>query len=303
MGFYKSILLFLFTGFSIVMNAQLSEASFKLLKEEIQKGKKSNFSFNTLNELLKSIEQAKNDTVSTTAPEFLIPLYETGVNSQDLLVRRFSADVLVTSIGKNPLLTRNSVNRLEKFKKSDFSETAKYNLKKAFADLTTNIGETAKLIAFVCGVDCVDDLQNVLIKQSVSKRDKKDIKLALIRAGQTGNEQKLLTSAKAQVVNDDFVYNLVNDLTYTRSKVVFDYLLEIINRDTKSCTSANNDNPEPMICAYRLIEKVAPCIVNFPAKVNSYGELETKDYKKLLSDVREWIGKNKDTYILNGQEF
>lgn len=278
-------------------NAQ--ETAFKSLKAEIQKKKTGNFSFNSYSELIAAINEVKGDTTASKTFEYLTPFFEAGVKSDNIANRQFSSNVLVNCIGKNAVLTRSVIGRLQKFKQRDFSDEAKINLKRGLHESTNNVGDIAKLTAFVCGTNCVEDLQNVSMNQAINKREKKDIKLALIRAGQATNEQKLLQSAKAQVVNDDFVYNLVNDLTYTRSKIVFDYLLEIINRDSKDCTSANNDNPEPMICAYRVIEQVAPCILNFPARVNSYGELETKDYKKLLNDVRDWIGKNKDTYELN----
>jgi hypothetical protein len=95
------------------------------------------------------------------------------------------------------------------------------------------------------------------------------------------------------------VYDIGPELVYTRNKIVFDFLLEAILRDTKDCTSANNDDTTPMTCAYRLIEQVAPYIINFPAKLDEVGELKTKDYPALLTEVRSWINANKNTYQLN----
>ncbi len=301
--FCKQLFSVLFAFYTCSLSAQNTEASFKLLKSELQNKKAENFPFTNWNQLSAAIEEVKGDTTSTKSFDYLTSLYETAIVSEKAAVRQFSVEVLVTSLGRNGALTNKSIVRLQQFRRIDFSEMAKYELKRKLNDVTNNIGELAKLTAFVCGKDCRENLQNLLVIETIGKRDKKDIRLALIRTGQATYEQKLVKAARAQVVNDDFVYNLVNDLIYTRSKLVFDYLLEVINSDEKRCTSANNDNPEPMICAYRLMEKVAPCIVNFPAKVNAYGELDTKDYKKLLSDVRAWISKNKDKYQISFETY
>lgn len=297
--FFKRILLLLFMFLVCTGSGQNAEASFKLLKSEMQKGKPLAFSFNSWKELDAVINEARLDSTSQKKIDYLVPVYETGINSQNSQVRQFTIEILVKSLGRNSVLSRNAITRLQNFRRADFTEATRLNLKMALGTVSGNKGDLAKLLAFACGRDCIETLENEMLANNPNKHDQKDFRLALIRAGDTRFESKLFKSAKEQVVNDRFVYTLINDLTYTRSKMIFDYLLELILSDEKRCTSADNDNPEPMICTYRLIENVAPYINNFPAKVNSYNELETKDYKKLLSDVRDWISKNKDTYTLN----
>ncbi len=297
--FCKQVLTIFLTFSLCSAVAQNAEASFKLLKAEIPKTKAASFSFNSWNELANMINETKQDTTSQKKMDYLIPVYETGVNSLNTAVRQFAVEVLVKSLGSNPILTRNAIERMQNFRRADFTEITRLNLKTALSTVSNNKGDLAKLVAFTCGNEAIQSLQNEMLTATLNKHDQKDFRLALIRAGDAKFEPKLFKSAKEQVVNDRFVYTLTNDLTYTRSKLIFDYLLELIMSDEKKCTSANNDNPEPMICAYRLIEKVAPCIINFPAKVNAYGELETKDYSKLLTEVREWISKNRNTYQLN----
>ncbi|MEO6903450.1 MAG: hypothetical protein ABI315_09860 [Bacteroidia bacterium] len=295
-----------FNCFTTVAFTQTSqEAAFKLLKTDILKLKNNTipFSFNSWADLKTSINNIKQDSLSTKEIDYLYPVFQAGVNSQNSMVRQIAAEIWCRCIGENSILTNNAVTKLQQFKQTDFTDSAKFYLKMGLNNATNNIGSIAKLTAFVCGNTCIEDLQNVVLKQNISKFDKKDIKLALLRAGEIHNEQRLIQSAKEQVVNDNFVYNLVDDLTYTHNKLIFDYLLEIIMREDKNCTSANNDNPEPMNCAYRLIEKIAPFINDFPAKVNAYNELETKNYIALLKSVREWITKNKNTYTLNQNNY
>lgn len=301
--FFKQIAFLLFMFLTCTLAGQNAEASFKLLKSEIQKGKAGTFSYNSWKELSAIINETRLDSTSQKKFDYLIPVYEAGINSQNTSVRQFTVEILIKSLGKNAVLTRKATERLQNFRRADFTEATRLNLKMVFSTVSNNNGNLAKLLAFACGRDCIETLENEMSAKNLNKQDQKDFRLALIRAGDDRLEPKLLKSVKEQVVNDRFVYTLTNDLTYTRSKVIFDYLLELIMSDEKKCTSANNDNPEAMICAYRLIEKVAPYINGFPAKVNAYNELETKDYPKLLSEVRDWIGKNKSNYQLNTEVY
>lgn len=306
MGLKKFTAVLFFSFFTTIAFTQANkEAAFKLLKTDVQKLKNntSAFSFNDWADLRTTINDSKHDTLSTKKTDYLYPVFQAGVNSQNTLVREIAVEIGCRSIGENSVLTNSAVTKLQQFKQTDFTDSAKFYLKMGLNNATNNIGSIAKLTAFACGNTCIEELQNAVLKQNISKFDKKDIKLALLRAGETHNEQRLLQSAKEQVVNDNFVYNLVDDLIYTHNKVIFDYLLDIIMRDDKNCTSANNDNPEPMNCAYRLIEKVAPYINDFPAKVNAYNEIETTDYAALLTSVRLWITKNKNSYTLNQNNY
>ena len=276
-------------------------AAFKALKAEVQKvdASPSDFPFNQWSDLVAAINELKQDTLSVKRFDYLYSISQVSASSSDKEIRQLAVDIFCRSMGANSVLTASSISHLQKIKQTDFTEASKSYLKTALDAATNNAGALAKVTAFACGNSCLQELQNALYKQDISKRDKKDIKLAQLRAGDTSNEQRLLQSAKEQVLNDNFVYNLIEDLTYTRNKAIFDHLLDLVLVDSKSCTSADNDNPEPMVCAYRLIEQVAPCIDNFPAKVNSYNELESTDYPALLKTVRAWIKENKSSYVLN----
>lgn len=277
------------------------ETNFKDLKTEVKKDNENANAFSFVNwvEFKKYINEIKQDSLSSVTYDYINIIGQIALTSNNKVTKQLVVEMYCRGIYKNAFLNSISINYLRKFKQEDFNDSAKFYLKDGLSVSPNNIGSTAKITAFACGKSCIIDLQNVLAKQGLTKFDKKDIKLALIRAEQTNSEQRLLQSAKEQVINDNFVYNLINDLTYTRNKAIFDYLLDLINRDTKTCNSADNDNPEPMICAFRLIEKVAPYLNNFPAKLNANYELDTKDYALLLSDVRIWIKGNKDTYSLN----
>ena len=115
-----------------------------------------------------------------------------------------------------------------------------------------------------------------------------------------GNSESIdycLNKIKGAGVNDHTVTHLFPDLAYIRNKDAFHYMLQEINSDEKKCSSANPDNEKPVICAFRIMELVAPYIEDFPVKLTSYGELDTNDYDKALIKVKEWISLH-DQYSL-----
>jgi hypothetical protein len=74
------------------------------------------------------------------------------------------------------------------------------------------------------------------------------------------------------------------------------FLLRTIMNDERNCSSPNPDSNASINCAYRILELVAPVIVDFPVDVDE--ELLTNDYTESLVRVREWIVGNQDSYSL-----
>jgi hypothetical protein len=77
-----------------------------------------------------------------------------------------------------------------------------------------------------------------------------------------------------------------------------DFMLREILSDEKRCRSSNPDKEEEIICAFKIIEMVAPVIENFPVKITSYGEADIDDFDHTLNSVREWIMLNKKYTII-----
>ena len=140
-------------------------------------------------------------------------------------------------------------------------------------------------------------------KEGTSAQDRWAMRLALARMGEPDMTDYCLARLKKVKVNDDVVYEFIPDLIYTRQKPIFDHLLTLIESDEKNCSSSNPDSDEKIICAYRIIEQIAPYIENFPAKVDVSGELQTNDYAKLLVEVRTWITQNRESYKIVDNNF
>ena len=53
--------------------------------------------------------------------------------------------------------------------------------------------------------------------------------------------------------------------------------------------SANADSEENILCGYRVLEYIAPVMIDFPLPVDEFGELEIDDYEAGLEEVRQWM--------------
>jgi hypothetical protein len=183
------------------------------------------------------------------------------------------------------------------FNANDFDAEAKYIL----TEKAKTPDSHYKLLVQLCGwlktTDLIYDFrQKIDQKEGTSIQERWAMRLALSRMGEPDMTEYCLNRLKKAKINDDVVYEFIPDLIYTRQKPIFDHLLTLIESDEKNCTTSNPDSDEKIICAYRIIEQIAPYIENFPAKVDVSGELITNDYAKLLVEVRTWITQNRESY-------
>ncbi|MES2134136.1 MAG: hypothetical protein V4506_17445 [Bacteroidota bacterium] len=240
-----------------------------------------------------------SDTVLNVRYEALNMLSQSAIRSKDkTLIKKSIRNTIKNSVINNTI-NNQIVNLLKRNAKQDFENDELILMKATLESRENNIGNLAKIYAFAGGATVLMDLNALLVKPNLTKGDKKDLKLALTRCGDERYATKMNETLKQQVVNDELIYSALPDILYTKNKAMFSFLLDGILSDSKKCSSANNDDNTPMICAYRLIEQLAPEIVDFPATVNEKGEINSKDLPKTLTEVREWIKKNKDTFVIN----
>jgi hypothetical protein len=137
-----------------------------------------------------------------------------------------------------------------------------------------------------------EDLSWLKITDStLTKKERWALELALAR---TGNKESLtycLNKITSVPVNDNTVNYLFPDLAYIRQTETMQYMLHEILSDEKKCKSSNPDKEEEIICAFRIMQIVAPLIQDFPVTLTDYGELEIENYDLTLLSVREWINK------------
>lgn len=240
-----------------------------------------------------------SDTLLAVRYEALSLYSQAALRSKDKALIKKSIRYIIGNAILYNSINNQIVNLLKRYTKQEFESDELQLMKSLLESQDNNIGNLAKVYAFAAGPTAQNDLAALLAKPTLNKGDKKDIKLALVRSGNENYAQKMNETLKQQVLNDELIYSALPDVLYTKNKEMFAWLLNGIMSDNKKCSSANNDDPAPMICAYRLIEQLAPHILNFPVSINAKGEIESKDLSKSLADVRAWITKNATSFEIN----
>jgi len=131
------------------------------------------------------------------------------------------------------------------------------------------------------------------------KRTRLYMQLAMARLGDTTAIGEIVALARKLPVTDDYVYDLCPDFAYTCQPQVYNILFDIILSDKKNCLSENPDNEKPIICAFRVIETIAPYLKNFPVPLDNQGDADITDYPATLAKVRTWINENKQKLEFN----
>ncbi len=250
-------------------------------------------------EVTKALSNYFNDTIINVRYEALSLNTQIALKQKDKTnIKKSIQDNIDNCIVKGSI-NNQITNLLKKYSKNDFTQEELGLINNTLQSQENNIGTLAKIYAFAGQESVLYEIRALLGKQALTKNDKKDIKLALVRCGDEGLSSKMLETLKQQVVNDELIYSALSEIIYTRNKSLYDHILNAILDDSKKCSSANNDDNTPIICAYRLIEQLAPTINNFPVTINEKGEINNSDLKKTLLEVRTWILKNKNDLNIN----
>lgn len=184
---------------------------------------------------------------------------------------------------------------LIRFYKSDFSSSNRENISSLLAIKPFHFNRIILLSGFV-GIDNGAEILHDLIENdsTLNKKIEWSVQLALARLGDTNALKHCLEKIKNSGINDDVVYYLYPDLVYTRQSEAYKLMLNGVITDQKKCLSSNPDSEAPIICAFKIMELLAPTIENFPLPLASYGELEIDDYDQALLKVRAWINEGEE---------
>lgn len=239
--------------------------------------------------------QEKNQT--TAAISLLTRI---GSQHQNLKTRQLAVNLLLDA-GQQKSLSKNTIaNNLKQFNRADFDQVAKTKLMVIIQSKTPHLKEFILLAGFLNMQAELEILKEHLKKGSVQEQA---WKLALTRCDNPWLANSMMKKVAEIPVNDDFIYVVVPLLIYTRSKKAMDYLFDLILSQESFCTSADEHNNSNILCAYRLMEMVAPVIQNFPVSTTISGDLAVQDYESALETVRNWITNNQEDYTLNMEVF
>jgi hypothetical protein len=256
---------------------------------------------------LKNILQACSKPLSDSSTDVRKAAYELvyimSLRKQDDSQVTRTVNILLSGCkDKESAIVYSNLKYLKYFKSGAFDAEARIKLAQIAREGTSYQDLVIRLTGLAGISDLIYDYSEMLEqKKYTSNKMRWALHLALARLGNAEEATYCVTKVKQMSVSDDVVYELLPDLAYTRTKEAFDYMLEIIKSNEKSCSSSNPDLEAKIICAYRVIQIVAPYINEFPVKVDKTGDIIATNYEQMLATVRQWIENNKSTYTLNQQ--
>jgi len=160
-----------------------------------------------------------------------------------------------------------------------------------------------KLIKLIGYLDVKSEIP--YLKQKLRTRDYSSsserwaLLLALSRMGEPQAIEFCLRIAQKMPVGDDFVYDIAPGFIYTRQKQLVDYLVSQLYADSKNCSSPNPESTQNIHCGYRLMEYLAPVVIDFPLGVDAAGEIRSDNYREALQITRDWFKEHRDDYRLD----
>lgn len=221
-----------------------------------------------------------------------------GLQSSDQNARTAAVKFLTNGINdRNNGIAGSNISALTEYKRIDFDNATKSRLANMMQRNAPHIDRLAKLIGYLNITEANNSLKSILATDTHYK-NKWAIRLALARMDDQEAIDYIIDKLESAPVGDNFVYDIVPDLIYTRQLPVFEFLESIIQSDELNCQSANPDSDAKILCGYRVLEYIAYAIIDFPVSVDKYGVAEIDDYENTLLNIRSWFEAN-PAYQLN----
>ncbi len=134
--------------------------------------------------------------------------------------------------------------------------------------------------------------------RSFTKQERWQTYKVLARLGDADALNFCVNRLKSLPASDQVVDVLYRDLVYIHRKEAVDVLVAALFSEEPLCSSPNPNSDSKIVCGYRVMELLAPVVEGFPLKTLPSGDLDVKDYKKALVEVREWFKKVGSNYSL-----
>lgn len=250
--------------------------------------------------LLEALSEYALDTVSDIRLKVYNLADRIGEHSEDQQARNLAVSLLTDGLLDPDVGIVGVVSgKLLTYKKADFSAKNRNQIATLVNSSTPYLGNILKLAGHL-ELDVTDQLRALVGDSQLSNQYRFQAQLALAR---TGDEQSInhITNRLSSIeINDRFVYSMVPQLVYTRQKLIIDFLVDVIQSDELNCYSANPNSDGKILCGYRVMEYLAPIIVDFPIPLDEFGEPDIKDYRMALDEVREWFDMHPDYEIRVG---
>ena len=299
------ILLFftiLFIGV-INLNAQSGSFQYKKYFKNISKGQGALLTIEQFRSLRSEPELFQQLGIYTRSENPLIQqeairlLRQLGPEHPSARERKVAVHLLLEAArSKHSTIPGSAAAALQQFRPGDFDELARQLLVDRIQSHPAQLDKFLLTAGFLDLEAALESLRPEFKKRSAARRA---LNLALTRCGNEQKIESMMKHVREIPVDDEFVYQVVPMLVYTRQRPQMDLLLDIILSDRRACHPAGEHAHGHIRCGFRVIEQVAPVIEDFPVRVNeTTGDLAVRDYEQAMEEVRDWIRKNRDSYVL-----
>jgi hypothetical protein len=186
-----------------------------------------------------------------------------------------------------------AIKPLRFFEKDEFDQASIDAILKALYSNPPYFDDFVLLAGYLESSQSTSYLKNCISDGKIQKTDKWKTYVAMARMGDSESIAYVCSKLKNMPeINDDIVYDLVPDLIFTRSHEVYNFVIEMLFSDKKNCYPANPEKTSKILCAYRIMEYLAPVIIDYPYELSAGGDIETSDYDKALKEIRLWFTQN-----------
>jgi hypothetical protein len=242
-------------------------------------------------ELLEKLTPFYSDTIVVVRQKAYHITYKKGLTSEPKTQQKVVLKLLEGCSDKNGGIVGQLLSYLQEFPPECFDEYAKNTIDNLLDKKQITHFKKLAMLAGMVGAG-QETMQKKFLMPEVKNETKWALSLALARQGSNKHTNYCVELVKNIPVNSDLVAYLIPDLIYTRQNQAIDYCIEIIYSDKKDCYSPNPDKPEFILCAYRIMELLAPVIIDFPLQTDATGSLITNDYEEALKITRDWFINN-----------
>ena len=248
--------------------------------------------------------EALSEYTSDTVPDIRLKVYNLadriGEHSEDQRVRNLAINILTGGLRDPDVGIVGVVSgKLLTYKKSDFSAQNSNQIASLVSSSTPYLGNILKLAGHL-ELEVTEQLRALVSDSQLNNQYRFQAQLALARTGDELSINHITNRLNSIEINDQFIYSMVPQLVYTRQKPIIDFLVMVIQSDELNCYSANPNSDGKILCGYRVMEYLAPIIVDFPIPLDEFGEPDIKDYRAALEEVRAWFDMHPDYEIRVG---
>lgn len=255
-------------------------------------------------QLLIDLEPYKNDSISNVRKYSYLIANNLTAGDEDLLLKQNVVNFLLDGyLDTNSGICGIVSDFLKNYPKNDYDHRAHQKIRELLYASPSYYHELIKLAGYI-NADSTPEILHELILSGIIKNNEPywAAQLALARIGKQPAIEFCMNQLKSMKINDDLIYDYVPDIVYTHQREAIDYLIQLLHSNEKNCESSNAESTEMIVCGYRIMEYLAPIIINFPLKISDSGDIETDNYPEALQKCRDWFIQN-PYYNINNERY